>query len=310
MCLFALFSQDRVLQRPQVELMWLPSPVLARCDKLIAKKGDILVGSVNQALCVCCFGRGGSSLLWHLLGSSPDIWMMRNEWHQAVFGESDLLRRSLRHGIRNRWLHHLGNGKRTQDRILQRFAHRRVLSNMAQDQHFFHPDAKFACMKVMDYNVFWHDGITQSFGGGRTVLLLRRPLPQCESLIRSGLKIEEAIRKYNDVSKFLADLAARPGVVIVHFGALLEDPAGIMAATYGALGVVSPLCYVAKVKPYGAARQVNTDVSERKLRVFSASELRDFVDPSVDDASAKRLSGSQADQILSQTRSAAERLGY
>lgn len=274
-----------------------------------AEMGDAEAGD-KQALCICCFGRGGSSLLWHLLGSSPDIWMMRNEWHEAVFEGLNLLRRVMRRSTRGGLIRSFGNGDGPQDRMAQRFSRRRVEANLAPDDDLQHPQARYIGMKVMDYNIFWHDGIKRAFGGGRTVILMRRPLPQCESLMRSGLTLEEACQKYNDVATHMADLAARPGSVVVHFEAFLADPDAVMAETYAGLGVTPPDSYVAKVKPYGADRQAQTDVSERKLRRFPCAELRAFVNPGVDEAGAARLSQEQADQIRSLTAEVAGRLGY
>jgi len=264
----------------------------------------------RHALCLCCFGRGGSSLLWHLLGSSPDIWMMQKEWHQTVFGARQTLRRVLRKATRSGMLHNLADGERPHDRMLQRFVRRRIHNDLAQDTGLYHPQAALICMKVMDYNIVWTNGIQNSFDGGKTVVLLRHPQPQCESLMRSGLTLEAACDKYNDVATHMARLISRTGVVVVRFEEFLADPEAVMTRTYAALGARAPDKYTAKVKPYGDKRQATTDVSTRKLRTIARDELRGFVDPDVDKNGIARLSALQAETIWGLTSATAECLGY
>lgn len=263
-----------------------------------------------NALCVCCFGRGGSSMLWHFLGSSPDVWMMHEEWHQSVFSGLTPVRKLLRKATQNGYFHSLGNGTGPHDRALQAFMRKRVLGSLAQDPHLIHPEAKYVGMKIMDYNIVWHDSVRRGFGGGKTVVLSREPLPQCESLMRSGLTLEEACRKYSEVAEYQAALLARPGVVSVRFRDFLQSPAALMRETFAALELTEPDQYVAKVKPFGENRQEQTDVSERILRAIPSAELRAFVSPDVDEKAVARLRDTDVAEIRDLTRDAERLLGY
>lgn len=43
-----------------------------------------------------CFGRGGSSIVWNMIASSPDVLWPGLEWHQSVFGSQHVLRKAMR----------------------------------------------------------------------------------------------------------------------------------------------------------------------------------------------------------------------
>jgi hypothetical protein len=236
--------------------------------------------------------------------------MMQREWHKAVFHRMTLIRKGLRRITRLGFLHQLGNSDHLHDRTIQQFVRHRVEAHLVPEGELHHPNARLVGMKVMDYNIVWHDSILRAFGGGDTVILARRPLPQCESLLRSGLSLEQACERYNEVAGYMADLAERPGSVVVHFGAFLADPAQVMAQTCATLNIVEPTKYVARIKPYGSKRQASTDISARNLREVPKDELRGFVDPSVDAAGAERLSNYQRREIKARTLVSAERLGY
>jgi hypothetical protein len=266
--------------------------------------------TARQALCICCFGRGGSSLLWHFLGSSPDVWMMEREWHEAVFDRMTLVRKGLRRATRHGLLRRLGSSDHFHDRMVQKFVRHRAEAALVPDGELRHPDARLVGIKVMDYNIVWHDSILRAFGGGRTVILMRRPVPQCESLLRSGLSLEQACNKYNEVAAYMADLCERPESVIVRFDDFLANPSQVMAQTCAALNIIEPTTYVAKIKPYGSKRQASTDVSARNLGAIPREELRDFVDSDVDALGAARLSARQRREIEERTLVSAERLGY
>ena len=51
--------------------------------------------STNRVIVLTCFGRGGSGIVWRMIGSSPDVIMTNDEWHVGVFGT----RKALRKGV-------------------------------------------------------------------------------------------------------------------------------------------------------------------------------------------------------------------
>ena len=50
---------------------------------------------IGRIIVLNCYGRGGSGIVWRMIGSSPDVIMTSEEWHVGVFGS----RKSLRKGL-------------------------------------------------------------------------------------------------------------------------------------------------------------------------------------------------------------------
>ena len=42
--------------------------------------------AIDRVIILNCYGRGGSGIVWRMIGSSPDVIMTSEEWHVGVFG--------------------------------------------------------------------------------------------------------------------------------------------------------------------------------------------------------------------------------
>lgn len=150
------------------------------------------------SLVLCCFRRGGSSLLWSAFGSFPDVWMMENEWHRSVYARWDLARRLLHRGTRAGVLRLLGTTERWYERHLRAHIKNRMLADLRHDALWTRQGATFDGAKLMDHNIWWLKSNNQAFSGCKIVVLTREPFPQCESLLlsRLSLKNEQHLRRH------------------------------------------------------------------------------------------------------------------
>ena len=155
-----------------------------------------------------CFGRGGSGIVWRMIGSSPDVIMTRKEWHVAVFGERRRLRRALLAMCRSAPIR--------SSAPFQRYALGKTREMQRPVDVATKADARSLVVKLMDYHLVFAQTIGASFERATFINLTRHPYGQCESLMRSGLSLEEACRWYVDVARMMAK-QVESGAITVRF---------------------------------------------------------------------------------------------
>ena len=90
---------------------------------------------------------------------------------------------------------------------LRRYALRKTLEMQRPDDVTTKPDARSLVVKLMDYHIVFAEMIGSSFERATFVNLTRHPYGQCESLMRSGLSLEDACRWYDDVARMMVQHA-------------------------------------------------------------------------------------------------------
>jgi Sulfotransferase family len=255
-----------------------------------------------KALVVNCFGRGGSALFLALLAGSPDV-IPAGEWHRIVF-------RSRRFGKAVRILRS-NYDSRLVDSYVTRLSKRKIeerLRRIGPDK----PNAQWFAIKLMDrYSVFG-DAVEKAHLNARFLGFVREPVGLCESLVRSGSSIGEAISWYNAVANRIA--ARRDSdnrYSVFRFEDLLKDPCSFGAQVYRDLGIreSQPSGIRLKQKRYGIERQKDEDAAISYVHV-SLTELAHYLDRDVNGAARRRLSAEQVDRILGETTLARRSFGY
>jgi Sulfotransferase family len=250
-----------------------------------------------------CFGRGGSGIVWRMLGSSPDVIMTSEEWHVGVFGSRKMLRRGLTRAFRSLGLESF--------EPLRRYALRKTLEMQRPNDVTTRTDARSLVVKLMDYHIVFAEMIGASFERGTFINLTRHPYGQCESLMRSGLSLERACRWYDDVARMLAR-HKESGAITVRFEEVVTRPMETCDGLYRSLGVrwSEDRKFEFKVKPYGSDRLANTGVEDKDLIRIEAEDVSKQIDASVLRGETDRLSAAQRRAIWDLTGSEAARLGY
>ena len=172
-------------------------------------------------------------------------------------------------------------------------------------------DARSLVVKLMDYYIVFAEMIGASFEQATFVNLTRHPYGQCESLMRSGLSLEDACRWYDDVARMMAE-QANLGAIAVRFEDVVTRPIETCDRLYRSLGVrwSEDGKFEFKVKPYGTDRVADVGVEDRDFIRIGAQDASQQIDASVLRGETERLSDAQRRAVWELTGATAALLGY
>jgi hypothetical protein len=258
---------------------------------------------VDRIIVLNCYGRGGSGIVWRMIGSSPDVIMTSKEWHVGVFGERRRLRKLFLFGCRPLGIRSF--------EPLRRYALGKTLEMQKPEDVRKKTEARSLVVKLMDYHIAFAQMIGTSFQQATFIILTRHPYGQCESLMRSGLSLEAACRWYDDVARMMAT-HAESGAITVRFEDVVSHPMETCDGLYRSLGVrwADDGKFEFKVKPYGSGRLANTGVEDKDFIRIGAQDVSTQIDASVLRGETERLSETQRRAIWDLTGATAAQLGY
>lgn len=257
----------------------------------------------DQIIVLNCYGRGGSGIVWRMIGSSPDVIMTSEEWHVGVFGARKTLRKGLPLAFRSLGIRSF--------EPLRRYARRKTLEMRRPNDVTTKTDARSLVVKLMDYHIVFAQMIGTSFERATFINLTRHPYGQCESLMRSGLNLESACRWYDDVARMMSQ-QAEAGAITVRFEDIVTQPIETCDRLYRSLGVrwSEDGKFEFKSKPYGTDRMADVGVEDRDFIRIGAQEAPQQIDASILRGETERLSDPQRRAIWGLTGGPAARLGY
>lgn len=256
----------------------------------------------RHAIILNCFGRGGSNIVWNMIGSSPDAIMPNSEWHEAVFGGHNLLRKTMRTiGRHADWSFAPG---------FARYVARKTMADVAPDRYVEKPNARALVLKVMGHHIVFAKTIEAGFETHRHLILTRHPLPMCEGLVRGGTPEDRAVAMFNAIARNMMDIAARDDTLVLKFEDMIADPAGFCRSLYERLNLAPPPDGMVgfKVKKFGADRRDTS--AEGVYTRFSYSELPDRIDATVNRKAVERLDDATKTRIWTATQDKARIFGY
>jgi hypothetical protein len=238
-----------------------------------------------------------------MIGSSPDVIMTSEEWHVGVFGDRKMLRKGASLAFRSLGIQSF--------EPLRRYAFRKTLDMRRPSDVRTKTDARSLVVKLMDYHIVFAQMIGASFERATFINLTRHPYGQCESLMRSGLSLEEACRWYDDVARMM-EQQTESGAITVRFEEVVTRPIETCDGVYRSLGVrwSEDRKFEFKVKPYGTDRVADIGVVDKEFIRIGAQVAAHQIDASVLRGETERLSNAQRRAIWDLTGGAAARLGY
>ncbi|MEM7120936.1 MAG: sulfotransferase [Pseudomonadota bacterium] len=261
---------------------------------------------VDRAILLNCFGRGGSSIAWNMIGSSPDVLMPASEWHHGFYGRWQIVGRSLRRVVRA-----------TQADVpalapLSGLLYKRACASVPATERDAKPGASSVVLKVMDHHIAMNPTLATSFPSTSQVVLVRHPLAQCESLLRHGLDIGQATAWYVDVMRRMIRLAETPGTIVCRFDNLVRDPFAERDFLYDKLGLTRPQPdgFALKRKKFGAERTTDVKVAAGDYVDVTPGNVAELIDKDVNERSIARLSDSNKEHVWKATDEVASYFGY
>ncbi|MGH7483320.1 MAG: sulfotransferase [Longimicrobiales bacterium] len=250
-----------------------------------------------------CYGRGGSGIVWRMIGSSPDVIMTTHEWHVGVFGQARMARKGAVLAFRSLGINSF--------EPLRRYVFKKTIDMQRPEDVAKKIDARFCVIKLMDYHIVFADMIRRSFRSATFINLTRHPYGQCESLIRSGLSLEHAAHWYADVARMMI-CRAESGAIAVRFEDIVTQPMQACDKLYEALGVhwAEDRRFDFKIKPYGERRTKDVDVRHGEVIRIGAEDVVRRIDRSVLRGERDRLSDHQRRTIWNLTGEMATHFAY
>jgi hypothetical protein len=260
---------------------------------------------------LCCPGRGGSSIVWNLIGSSSSVLMTVGEWHELALPGGKPARSILRRAYSTGVASPESPAGRVANRALAHSAARRLRAGIENEDVVSKPGAGDLAVKLMDYQLFWLPAIQRGFGTIKPVILTRHPLAHAESLMRSKLSVERAAQWCSDVLHLMIWVRDRWSAPVVRFEDLLQDPEKFARRLYKELHLEAEHLgmYRLKRKDYGEQRNQWSAQLGKRVHL-PAADLRNFVDPAVNEKAIARLTAEQRRVIMKIARPAAEQFGY
>ncbi len=242
------------------------------------------VRDIEKVIILNCFGRGGSSILWNMIGSSADVLMPGGEWHQGFYGRYPVAGRLLRR-VSRPWSLDVPPVAG-----LRPLIKRRVISSVPDSEWDSKPDAEAVVVKLMDHHLAMNRAIKKTFSAYAQVMLTRHPVAQCESLMRSGLSLEQAVNWYVDVVKRYARLLQHDEVQVIKFEDMVRNPFAIRKAIYSALDISVPESgsFRIKRKQFGSDRRSNNLALGDYVDV-TQQNVHDLIDVNVNIKSIERV---------------------
>ncbi|RYU60423.1 hypothetical protein EWI61_06585 [Methylolobus aquaticus] len=262
------------------------------------------MGMPKNSILLNCFGRGGSSLLWNAIGSSPAVLLPEKEWHQGVFGDQHLFRKAMSHLANFSEIGWIPG--------VHGMCHRGMRAAIPEKEFLDKPSASFVVIKLMDRQLAFREIIKRNFSLTREIVLTRHPIPMCEGLMRSGHSVESAAKWYRSATRHMLAALRDCAALAVSFESLVENPKEVLKKTYGWLGIPTPRdeCVQVKEKGYGAARSSDADMATGRFIRVPLDRLSEMFDSTVNQKAAGRLSGFQREALWALTGSLASELGY
>lgn len=260
---------------------------------------------IKKVIILNCFGRGGSSILWNMIGSSADVLMPGVEWHQGFYGRHPAAGRVLRKVSRPWGLDVPAIAG------LRPLIRRRVISSVPGSEWDSKPDADATVIKLMDHHLAMNSAIKKTFPYYAQVILMRHPVAQCESLIRSGLTLEQAVKWYTDVVQRYTRLLAHDDAHVIKFEEMVHQPFTIRESIYRALDISVPEsgAFRIKRKQFGSDRTSNNRAVGDYVDVTEENVL-ELIDANVNKKSIERVPDDAVAYIWDKAGTLAGNFGY
>lgn len=290
----------------------------------------------NAPIILNCFSRGGSNILWNIFLSHPEVCspiretleLFRiNPKKKPKWAGYKIALLSGQPLFFNQW--HL-KPRREISLITQKYIDKVLFENklntLADAEMKFKAEGQLytreevdQCRLVLKNNnglIYLSDTFLKMYPDATFFSLVRNPISLYESHKRRGLakNVEQFSQFYNTLCQRILDDAKRlPNYHIVKFEEMVGNPGELIHELYGHAGL--DISQVPQFR-FKAKRFVHSDGEHktefeiRKHYWFEIDSLHEILEPKVNEYQNQLLSETEVRDVIRQTRSITEKLGY
>jgi hypothetical protein len=250
---------------------------------------------MKRAIIINSFGRGGSNILTNMIGSSPSVLMLRNEFWQFYYPGLNLPPKIYRcFGIKpgqlasrlmffaRHFQNNLEKGIQHSISTDYQLRKRRGLTLEPVDHILF---------KVTEYDIFLNSKIEAQFDETIFIGLVRNGYGLCDSWKRRGMPAKMAGRVYGHIAgRMVAERNSRKNYILVRFEDMVSDPLRFLDRLYERLALPRPRenSYIHRPKGFGPGQE--TAASEhRMMRIVPLSYWQPLLREKINEAAIERL---------------------
>lgn len=245
-----------------------------------------LLGRGTQAIVVYGHARGGTNILWNLIGAHPDVVMTQNELNE-LFGGS--VRRRLARKLP--WLIRMPPFLNALAESVTASVARSLAEPVIGERHpgSIYTDADLSqcviCYKGVNLDSGCHRALLKLHDRVAPVLLLRHPAAVVAGHMRRGWPFSRALARYMTTLESMERLALRSGGVFVDFDAMIMNPVEVAGSLYAHLGLRLPQPFLLKMKAKkrmtDAGHKVVDGLRERQHYWCDEGSVSSLIDRSV-----------------------------
>jgi hypothetical protein len=278
-----------------------------------------LCTQINRAIVINSFGRSGSNILANMIGSSPSILMIINEFWQFYYNGINFPPKVYRRlGIApgkcvsrmmfsgTRFRARLGDSIRESCETDYQLRKERGIS--------FDPVTTLL-FKVTEYDIFLNREIEKMFDRAIFIGLIRNGYGLCESWKRRGMPAKMAGKVYNQIAgQMIEEQNSRRDYMLVRFEDLAFNPLAVLDRLYERLALSLPHedSYIYRPKGFGPGQETASS-GVRRMRTVHRSYWQSLLARDINAAAIERLTredfedfnrhGSEVMQKLYESRS-------
>lgn len=224
----------------------------------------------KKAIIINSLPRSGSNIIWNIIGSSPDVQMTLEEFHNlsnldknllvrllmrlsVISGNIPLMTTYLRESLHK-------STERAKQQNTQKWNERSLDSSKAE----------YMCFKVMGGDNRFNDIISKCFDTVQFVYIIRDPEAICDSYYRRGINARFAAKMYGKtLNRMHKSHQKNPKNIWINFEDLAQQPTQTIQSLYQKLGISPPpdKKYLYKTKKFGPGHETDSQATHQKILV-------------------------------------------
>jgi hypothetical protein len=284
----------------------------------------------SKMIVVNGFRRGGTSILWNILESHPQVCSPLRETGQIIYEEVFrwLHPKAAERVLRGLLTHYRSIGSSLDEylaRNIQQVLWRKKLENLTHQDNKEKFDGMdytleevrdaVLCLKSVDWDCYLSDYFVHHFEGPFFVGLIRNGYAVCNGWMRRGESARKAGKAYRMIAERLIEDEQRyKNYILVRFEDMLTDPFSVAAKLFKFAELHPTRLEKLRLKSkrilsQNGDHQVRFGTEERKYWL-TKDQITDFLDPDIDTTQTHFLSREDRSRFAQQAKPMLDYFGY